>query len=231
MNQVREVVELPNVNQQLLVHPLDVADARGMFRNAWLIAELTSPAAALGVAAVIWYLSGSFVIPLIAAVVLVVAGTLSTTLLRAESWAFIPRRRQDRSRPLPGTWQLSSGLLVGSLLVVSVVLVSLRLAESGVPNDVRELTFGMAVGAGLIVAIDLLARMRRPSSVTTPMSAIPVVFALVSCVAIAYRALFGSGAFVVDGLAVWGAFTMIAVGAVYALWPRIAGRRGRDRGR
>jgi hypothetical protein len=43
MNDVTELVELPDPATHPLVHPLDVPQARRPFRTAWLIGALTSP--------------------------------------------------------------------------------------------------------------------------------------------------------------------------------------------
>lgn len=226
MNQVSELVDLPDPAMQLLVHPLDLAVARRLFRYSWLIGMLTSPAVALAVAAITWFLTQSFVVPLIVGAVIVVSGTLASRFYRDEAWAFIPRKRQDRARPLPAAFELTSGLVLASLLVGAVVLVGLRLADSGVPRNVRELTFGMAAGTGVVVALDLIAKLRGSAGQRALPSTLPVLAALAACFVIANRALFGASGFAFDGLAFWGAVAMLAVGATYAMWLRIESRRG-----
>lgn len=228
MSQLNELVDLPDPALQPLVHPLDLAGARHLFRTSWLIDMLTSPAVGLGVAAIIWFLSRSYVVPLVAGAVIVLAGTFASHFYRGEAWAFIPRKRQDHGRPLPRAWELASGLLLASLLVVDVALIGLRLGQSDIPREVREFTFGMAIGAAVVLALDLIARVRLHAGGRTILSTLPVLVALVASSAIGYNALFGASGLASPALVLWGAAAMLAVGAGYAVWRQIEGRRGVD---
>ena len=98
---IREEVDLPDPEVQRLVHPLDLPQARAQFRTGWLIGALTSlPVSAL-VAAIVGYASGSVLPPIIAFVALAVFGALAGRWYTDRAWDYIPRKRQDRDRPLP----------------------------------------------------------------------------------------------------------------------------------
>jgi hypothetical protein len=43
MNDINELVDLPDPAIHPLVHPLDLPQARRPFRTAWLVGALTSP--------------------------------------------------------------------------------------------------------------------------------------------------------------------------------------------
>ena len=110
MNDINELVDLPDPATQPLVHPLDLPQARRPFRTAWLIGALTSPPVAALVAVIIWFASRSYLVPLVAGAAMVGFGQLAGRAYREQAWGFIPRRRQDRRRPLPALWELGAGL-------------------------------------------------------------------------------------------------------------------------
>jgi hypothetical protein len=62
VNEIRELVDLPDPAVRPLVHPLDVPEASRPFRTSWLIGALTSPAFGLCVAAIIWFGAGNWVV-------------------------------------------------------------------------------------------------------------------------------------------------------------------------
>ena len=66
MNDINELVDLPDPATHPLVHPLDLPQARRPFRTAWLIGALTSPPVAALVAVIIWFASHSYLVPLVA---------------------------------------------------------------------------------------------------------------------------------------------------------------------
>jgi hypothetical protein len=98
--EIGEDVQLPDPEVQRLVHPLDLPEARGLFRTGWLIGALTSlPVSAL-IAAIIAYTTRSAVPPIIAFLALAVLGALAARWHTDRAWDYIPRKRQDRAGPL-----------------------------------------------------------------------------------------------------------------------------------
>lgn len=226
MNEITELVDLPDPAAQPLVHPLDLPDARRPFAVSWLIGTLSSPAGALCIAAVIWFGSQSYIVPLIAGAAILGLGTVASHVFRDQAWAFIPRKRQDRQRPLPLTWELGSALLLAALLALAVLLVVFRLGRPDVAADVREFTFGMAAAVGLLVAADLLRRLwsHRGAELRRALFTAPAVVAVIGSTAIAYGVLFGSSGPRSSATVLWGAAAMLAAGAGVGVWKYIEGR-------
>ena len=232
MNQITELVHLPDPAVQALVHPLDLAEARRQFRYSWVIGILTSPAVAMCVAAIIWFGTRSYVVPLIAGASIVGFGALARRAFRDEAWAFIPRKRQDRQRSLPPTWQVTSGLVFGVVLAAALLLVILRIKQSDIGQGVREFSFGSGVGVGLLVLVDfgrkLLSRDRGGKSRALYM--LPAVVAILGCTAVAYGVLLGSSDPAPSATIIWGLLTMLAVGAGVGVWEYVEGKRGNQVG-
>ena len=108
MSSVTEIVDLPDP-------------------AAWLIESATGPGVAACVAALVWFASNSFVVPVIAGAAVLGLGRPAAGYSHREAWAFIPRKRQDRARLLPWTWRLGSGLALAILLAAALILTAIRL--------------------------------------------------------------------------------------------------------
>lgn len=230
VNDMRELVDLPDPAVRPLVHPLDVPEASRPFRTSWLIGALTSPAVGLCVAAIIWFGAGNWVVPLIAGGTLVGFGALAGRFFRDQAWAYIPRRRQDRQRLLPLAWEFGWALVLAAVLSVALLLVAFRLDQPDVTVGVREFTFGMGAGAGLLVIIDFLGRLLRSRGAEQrrALFALPVVAAAIACTAVAYGVLFDSSGPRSSATLLWGGATMLMVGAGVAIWKYVEGRRGTE---
>jgi hypothetical protein len=101
MNDMDEIVALPDPETQPLVHPLDLPEARALFRNGWLVGAVTSlPVAAL-IAGIVAYAGRNAIGPILVFLALVGFGTLARRWYTDRAWDYIPRKRQDRDRPLP----------------------------------------------------------------------------------------------------------------------------------
>lgn len=224
MNDIAELVHLPDPAVQPLVHPLDLPEARGHFRRWWLIGVLTSPPVAFCVAALVWFASQSYVVPLIAAGALVVVGVLASHLLSDEAWAYIPRRRQDRARPLPISWDLGSAVLVAALLAAVLVLVAFRLSQPDVAPQVRAFTFGMGAAVGLMEVVKFVDRVlrQRGSGRRAALLTLPGVLVVGGCLALAYDLLFGTAGPSSVALTAWGGAFMLLM----ALLVELARRSG-----
>lgn len=226
MNEITELVDLPDPAVQPLVHPLDLPGARRPFLVSWLIGTLTSPAVGLCIAAIIWFGSQSYVVPLIAGAAIIGLGAVASGVFRDQAWAFIPRKRQDRQRPLPLAWELGSALLLAALLALALLLVVFRLGQPDVAANVREFTFGMAAGVCLLVTADFLRRLRshRGSELRRALFTLPAVVAVIGCTAIAYGVLFGWSRPGSSATMLWGAAAMLAAGAGVGVWKYVEGR-------
>src|SRR6476660_3963271 len=156
MDDIVELVDLPAPSVQPLVHPLDLPEARRPFTFGWIVGILTGPAVGVALAAMVWDLSGSYLVPLVAAAGLVIPGVYFGRSLREEAWAFIPRKRQDRDRVLAPIWEIAEGVVVGGSIALTMVLVSTRIGDSDIPLGVRQFIVGSGAVAIVLVAFDLL---------------------------------------------------------------------------
>ncbi len=218
---IREEVDLPDPDVQPLVHPLDLPAARGSFRAGRLIAALTSlPVAAL-VAAIIAYASRNALPPIIVFLALVVLGAAASRWFTDRAWDYIPRKRQDRARPLPGAWEVASAAVLALVLGVALLLVVFRLDDPDVPGAVRAYTFGMCAVAALLVVADAVSGLLRPSARRRALAGLPGALVVAGATVLAWAQWFDGDADTVNLF--WGAVTMavaaLLVGAA-RLWDR-----------
>ena len=227
MNDITELVDLPDPAVQPLVHPLDLPEARRPFRISWLIATLTSLPVGLLVAGIVWFVSRNYVVPLITGAVVIGFGSLASGFFRAQAWTFIPRKRQDRARPLPARWELGSAVAFSALLAVALLLVVFRLDRPDVSVAVREFTFGAAAATGLLVALDFVGKLlrHRGAERKRALATLPGVVVVMGGIAVAYNTLFDASDAGASTNTYLGAATMLLVGAAAGIWQYAARRR------
>jgi hypothetical protein len=218
---IREEVALPDPEVQRLVHPLDLPESRALFRTGWLVGAFTSlPVAAL-VAAIIGYLGRNAVGPIAVFLALVVFGALAGRWFTARAWDYIPRKRQDRDRPLPRLWEIVSGGVLALVLGVALLLIVFRLGRDDVPVDVRSYTFGMCASAAALVVADAVIGLIRPSGRRQALASLPGVAVVAFATILAYAQWFDGDIGATELF--WGALTMAAVAVVVGagrLWDR-----------
>jgi hypothetical protein len=218
---IREEVDLPDPETQPLVHPLDLPEARCQFRTAWLVGACTSPPVAALVAGIVAYIDRSAVGPIAAFVALVVLGALATRWFTARAWDYIPRKRQDRDRPLPALWEIASGGILALIFGLALLLIVFRLNRDDVPIDVRAFTFGMCAVAAVLVVADAVLGLLRPSRRRAALAGLPGVLVVAAATILAFVLWFDGNAGSPELF--WGAVTMagaaVLVGA-YRLWDR-----------
>lgn len=210
---IKEIVDLPDPAVQPLVHPLDLPPARPDFRHYWLATTFASPSVGLCLAAIIWFASHSYVPPIIAGVAVIVFGLVTQHVKANRAWDFVPRKRQDRRRPLPLTWDLIGALVAAAALFVTLFLVANRLSQSDVSRDVRDSTFGIAAAVALLMLAEFAVRLvvaRRQALLS-----LPAIAAVLGIVVIAYRD--------VSGATWWGAGGMLLFGVTVGTW-KVLGR-------
>jgi hypothetical protein len=176
------------------------------------------------VAAIIAYAGRTVIGPIFAFAALVVFGTLASRWQVSRSWDYIPRRRQDRDRPLPRTWEITSAAILAAVLGVALLLVMFRLGRDDVSLAVRGRTFGMAAVAAALVVSDAVIGLLRPSARGRAVASLPGVIVVVVAVVLAWTTWFDGNADSADLL--WGAIAMSAAallagpGRVWAPRPR-----------
>ncbi|WP_199434235.1 hypothetical protein [Qaidamihabitans albus] len=217
MRELTELVDLPDVDKQPLVHPLDLQEARRPFRRAQFIAALTNPAVGLCLAGIIWFASGSVLPPLVAAVAITGFGALASHLAREEAWAFIPRKRQDRHRALPLIWDLGGAVVLAAVLAVALVLMVVRLSQPDVSTEIRQFTFGMGVGTGLLMIGDAITRLLRKQG-RRALLALPGLLAVAGSLAAADITLSGTLHPTTSPTVALGLVTMLGIGVAVGAW-------------
>jgi len=219
-----ELVELPDPAIRPLVHPLDVPAARRQLLAAATVSALTGPFSGAAVAALTWFASRSWWVPLLVAPLVIGCGELARRQFEEQAWAHVPRRRADRARGLPLSWQVGQALAAVSLWGLLAMLVAGRLAQPDVAGPVAEVTFGMAAATGLLVVADLFRPLLSRGR-TAAQAALPVVSVLGLLVALGgvNQILHGTATAPPTPQMVHGAGAMLLVGAVVGA----CGTRGR----
>lgn len=220
MDDIAELVALPDRSVQPLVHPLDLAEAKGLFRAAWLVELVTGPPVGLAIGALVWALTANIVAAVVAAMPVVAVGTYVGSLRANGAWAFIPRNRQDRRRVLPVAWELVAGIVGGAAIVVAAVLAADRLGRPDIPVGISQFVFGAGLASVLLVVVDLFASLalHRGSFVGRPWFGLPIVVALCVAAAFAKGVLFADGGFEVTSAMLLGSASVVVAGIAY--WVR-----------
>lgn len=226
-----ETVDLPDPSVQYLVHPSDLPEARRQFRRAWALGVVANPAVGLWIAAIVWFASQNYVVPLIAGAAVSGIGALAHQFYLQQAWSFIPRKRQDRQRPTSLVWELSSSLVPAFLLAVALLLLVIRLDQPDVTAGVREFTFGTGVGTVVVLTLDLVIRLFR-GRLRNVLLSLPGLTAALSIIVVAYLMLFTDAAQASSELSAAGALTMLVIGVFTMLWTHLKSPwRVRDRAR
>ena len=219
---MEETVDLPDPATQPLIHPLDLPAARAEFRTGWLIASATSlPVAALaaGIAA---YLGRGVLGPIAAFLTLIVLGALASRWFMNRAWDYIPRKRQDRDRSLPRSWDLGGAAILALVLGIALLLFVFRFDDADVPLDVRSFTFGAAGVAAVLVVLDAVTGLIRPAGRNRALVSLPGVAVVGVAAVLAWTTWFDGDAD--SSLLLWGA-GMMAVAGVLAGAQRLRERR------
>lgn len=225
MTRITELVDLPDPKDRALVHPLDLPEARRLFRISWLIGTLTNASIALCISAILWYFGRDYIGPVCAFVAIVAGGTLARSGYEHRAWEFIPRKRQDRQRPLPILLELTSAVVLAIVLAAALVLITLRLREGDILPGVRDFIFGMGAVACLIALVELVVRLARRVWWRKALMTLPALIALVGCAAAANAILFGGAGPDSTEVAVYGAAAMLLISAAWAVWTVVDRRR------
>jgi hypothetical protein len=216
---VIELVDLPDPAVQPLVHPLDLPEARGWFLRLWMIGLVTSPPIAFCAAALVWFATQSYLAPLIVGGVLIAVGALAGHYLSDCAWEYIPRRRQDRQRPLPVSWELGASLFFAVLLAAVLLLVAWRLGRPDVPDPVQAVIFGGGAAVAVLVAVEFAGKVlrRRGRERRTAWFSLPGVLVVIGCAAAAYALLFGPAGPTSVALVLSGVVAMLVMGGLAEL--------------
>lgn len=151
MKIIHEAVQLPDINRQPLVHPLDIPEARRTFEISWWLALLALPTVFFGIAATLWAVSNNKVTPILVPTVIAVCAIFARRYFESEAWAHIPRKRQDPDRKLPLGRSLLRQGISALFLLGGLLMLTLWLGARGLPPEITAYMIGM--GAGIVVTM------------------------------------------------------------------------------
>ena len=163
MKQINELVQLPDANQQYLVHPLDLSTARRPFLVSWLLGIIGSPQVFAAVAALMWVLSNNFVVPFIAAGATLLFANLASAWFRREAWSNIPGKRRDADRRLLGL-NLLAAVVQALALAAAVMILILWFANRDVSPEVVAFATGTVTAVTALMAVDVVVTAIRTRS-------------------------------------------------------------------
>ncbi|WP_433618862.1 hypothetical protein ACQP2P_22410 [Dactylosporangium sp. CA-139114] len=156
---VPELVALPDESVHPLVHPLDVPEARRPFFLSWLISVLAGPATVASLVVVFWFVAEDRYIGPPVGIFVALAGWAAATWFEREAWAYIPRKRQDRARQLPLSWDLTRWLVIAASAGAALTLLGRRLLEPSVPQSVSAYVVGACAGIVVVIVAEFLWRL------------------------------------------------------------------------
>ncbi|MBO0907937.1 MULTISPECIES: hypothetical protein [Arthrobacter] len=217
MKQINERVQLPDANEQYLVHPLDLAQARRPFLLAWVMGIIGSPQVFAAVAALVWVGSNNFVVPFIAAGSTMLFANLAAAWFRREAWSNIPGKRRDSDRRLLGLNLLAAVVQALALAAAAVVLI-LWFINRTVSPEVAAFATGTVTAITVLMAVDMVATAVRSRSGTAALA--PAVNLLV------VAAVSWWGFLVIAGrtgpldvsTVIMGAAVLLAVWGLWLIW-------------
>lgn len=181
MNPIEEKVQLPDPQTQFLVHPLDLPAARKEFLLGWWLGVFATPQVYTALLAFFWAVSNNYVTPVLVPLVLVViAGWVGSRLTRG-AWDYIPRKRHDRQRRLPGL-RISAALVTSLALLAGLVVFMLWASGQDFVPGFSAYPLGMGSAIVLIMVLELVVKLvRRRTLEIVPQVLSTVVVAIALC--------------------------------------------------
>ncbi|MEO3941083.1 hypothetical protein V3C41_08395 [Paenarthrobacter nicotinovorans] len=181
MNPIEEKVQLPDPQTHFLVHPLDLPAARKEFLLGWWLGVFATPQVYTALLAFFWAVSNNYVTPVLVPLVLVViAGWVGSRLTRG-AWDYIPRKRHDRQRRLPGL-RISAALVTSLALLAGLVVFMLWASGQDFVPGFSAYPLGMGAAIVLIMVLELVVKLvRRRTLEIVPQVLSTVVVAIALC--------------------------------------------------
>lgn len=204
MNEMNEAVDLPDFSEKEFLHPLEVAEARGLYLRGWWFARLHSGPVVVAIGAVVWVATNNLFAALVAPAGSLAIGLVSSRWLTARAWDFIPRKRQLDGGA--GRWQVFAAAIDAAAILVIAAGVIFSIQTASPDPGVIAFATGSGIGVALVQAQELLAGRKHGVENHETLRRI-ILFAAVA-VATTAVGLLGLGT-------VWGAWTIgtVAMGA------------------
>ncbi len=225
---LNEIVDLPDPDTQPLVHPLDLPQARQPFLASWWLSLLAGPPIVFALAALLWVVSNNYVTPVLVPLGTGIAAAFASAFAAREAWAYIPRRRQDTDRRLPGRWSVLGTVLPSAGLLVGLLLVVFWMRTHEVSGPVAAYTIGSGAMIAVLMLLTVITRLiaGRPRPTASTVTADLLCWAAVT-VALVYGyhtfTAFGPDHLRWQDMA-GGAVVILAIQVFWTLWAN-RGRR------
>lgn len=187
---------------------------------------MTGPQVALCLAAVLWFATGNPVVPVLAGIAATGLGLLASRYAESEAWAHIPRRRQDRDRTLPLSWEIGGAVLLAAALAVALLLITTRAGQPDVPPEFRAVAYGSAIGVAVLMGVQLLTRLAGGAAGRRrALIGLPALVTVGAVVILAGGWLYPAGVPAAPSLIWAGALMIVVLGAVLGAVDLIQTRR------
>lgn len=179
MKPINEQVQLPDPQQQYLVHPVDLPAARKEYLKGWWFGVAATPQVFTALLAGMWVISNNYVTPFLAPLTVLVIGTFSSSRFIRAAWDYIPRKRHDADRRLTGL-AVAAAWIKALALLAGLVIFLFWAAAQDFGSSFSSYPLGMGAAVVLIMAFDLAAKWVRGPRATADMLAGLLTFLVVA---------------------------------------------------
>lgn len=223
MTKLHEQVTLPDPARKKLLHPTDLAEARGLYLRGWWFARLCLLPVVVAVGAVIWAATGNLFASLIAPISTFLIAFFASRELRKRAWDYVPRKRQSQDKT--GALLVAGAVIDALALLVIAGSVIVSLDRWPLPPGVVSFAIGSAIGiAALQLGQLLLAAGRRAGGTSIAAHGILLIAVVVTISLVTAYGMPGGLAAVWRLVAAAGAATILLAQAVWWFFER--GRKG-----
>lgn len=227
MKEIKEVIDLPPVETQPLVHPLDIPAARKPYLAAWWLRHLASLPVAFLFGVLLWVISNNVVTPIAVPLVVLTVAALAAEYFAGQAWEHIPRKRMDRARESAALPQLAASFIDAVALVVGLLIFISWASTRSFSENVEEFTIGIGAGIAAIQLAQLITALARG-----PRDWVGLASRVLALIAIVVAVLVGSTILVGNQwseetvrIGLMGAAMMIGIQLIWWLIQLIGSRR------
>lgn len=231
MKEIKEVIDLPSIEDKPVLHPLDVAPARRSYLTAWWLRRVASLPVAFLFGVVLWVISNSVVTPIVAPLIALTLAALAAEYYAGQAWEHIPRKRMDRQRDSAALPQLVAAFIDATALV-SGLLILIAWFSTRDFTEIEQFTVGAGAGIAVLqVAEVVAAAVRRPREWVAVASRLLTLGAVVLAVTVASTTLIQDQWSTESlNIALMGGAIMIAIQLLWWLIQLIGSRRTTAKG-
>lgn len=225
---MHEAVALPDPAVKRLLHPIDLPEARSLYRRGWWFGRLCSLPVVAAIGAVVWLLSGNLLATVAAPSSTFVIAFIASRWHNARAWDFIPRKRQDADGA--GSWELLAAVLDAVALVVTALALLVATGSRPLSDGVIAFVVGAGAGVAVVQIIELMAAIAgKQRSIALFEGFIMLAAVAVSTVTVAAVGLGGQWTREYLMSATMGATTILLAQSLWWFFTVVRNRRERSR--